>query len=66
MERRKMLADGCRYLARVLPAMIATAGSLGVLLRQPVETVVDSPPGCFPAQTEAIDRQTSISRRKEE
>jgi hypothetical protein len=66
MERREVLADGFRYLARVLPTMIATAGSLGFLLRRPVRAVADSPADCFPAPTEAMAQQTSISRRKEE
>ena len=61
MERREMLADGFRCLARVLPAMIATAGSLGFLLRRPVGAVVDSRAACFPAQTEEMAQQTSTS-----
>jgi hypothetical protein len=64
MERRAMLADGLRCLAQVLPTMIATAGSLGFLLRRPVGTVAGSPADCFPAQAEAEAQQTSILHRR--
>ena len=64
MERREMLADGFRYLAQVLPAMIATAGSLGFLLRRPVGSDVDNRPACFPAQMEAMAQQTTPSRQR--
>lgn len=59
MDRREMLADGFRCLAQVLPAMVATAGSLGFLLHKPGGPVLDSKPGCFPAQTAAMVQQTS-------
>ena len=59
LDRREMLADGFRYLARTLPAMIATAGSLGFLLRRPVGAVVDHRAECFPAQAEEMVQQTS-------
>jgi hypothetical protein len=59
MDRREMLADGFRYLARVLPAMVATAGSLRILLHKPGGPVLDIQPGCFPAQTAEMVQQTS-------
>lgn len=59
MDRREMLANGCRYLARVLPAMVATAGSLGFLLHKPDGPGLDNQPGCFRAQTAAMVQQTS-------
>ena len=64
MKRREMLTDGFRCLAQVLPAMIATAGSLGFLLRRPVGAVAGSRADCFPAQTEAMAPQTSTSRQR--
>ena len=64
MKRREMLADGFRCLAQVLPTMIATAGSLGFLLRRPVGADIDSWPACFPSQTEEMAPQTSISRQR--
>jgi hypothetical protein len=59
MNRREMLADGFRFLSRGLPAMVANAASLGFLLRKPGGPVLDSQPGCFPAQTAAMVQQTS-------
>jgi hypothetical protein len=58
MDRREMLTGGFRYLARVLPDIVATAGSLGFLRHKPEGPVVDSQPGCFPAQKEAIIQPT--------
>jgi hypothetical protein len=66
MERREMLADGFRYLARTLPAMVATAGSLGFLLRRPIGDVVDRRAACFPAQMEEVVQQTAIPLPKED
>ena len=66
MERREMLADGFRYLARTLPAMVATAGSLGFLLRRPIGDVVDRRAACFPAQLEEVVQQTSTPLSKED
>jgi hypothetical protein len=59
LERREMLADGLRCLAQVLPAMIATAGSLGFLFRRPVGADIDNRPACFPSQIEEMAQQTS-------
>jgi len=66
MERREMLGDGLRYLARMLPAMVATAGSLGFLFRRPVEAVVDHRAACFPAQTEEVVQQPATTLPKED
>jgi hypothetical protein len=59
MERREMLTAGLRYLERLLPAVVATAGSLGILLRRPVGTADDHSPACFPAQREEAVQQTA-------
>jgi len=66
MKRREMLADGFRYLARALPAMVATAGSLGFLLRRPVGAVDDHRADCFPAQAEEMVQQTATPLPKED
>ena len=66
MKRREMLADGFRYLARTLPAMVATAGSLGFLLRRPVGAVDDHRADCFPAQAEEMVQQTANPLPKED
>ena len=60
MNRRDLVADGFRYLARVLPAMVATAGSLGFLLHKPGGPVLDSQPGCFPA-ADCSDGSTNLN-----
>jgi hypothetical protein len=66
MERRAMLADGLRCLAQVLPAMVATAGSLGFLFRRPIGPVVDHRAACFPAQMEEVVQQTATPLPKED
>ena len=66
MERREMLADGLRYLARMLPAMFATAGSLGSLLRRPIGAVVHHRAACIPAQMKEVVQQTATPLPKED
>jgi hypothetical protein len=59
MNRRDLLAEGWRYLAQALPVMVATAGSLGVLLRHSPETAIDQGAACFPARTGEMVPPTS-------
>jgi hypothetical protein len=66
MERRELLADGLRCLVRLLPAMVATAGSLGILLRRPVGSVEDHPAACFPAKMEEAVRPAAPPLPKED
>lgn len=66
MERREMLADGFRYLARLLPTVVATAGSLGILLSRPVGAADDHRAACFPAQTEEVVQPTAPPLPKED
>jgi hypothetical protein len=66
MNRRDMLTDGLRCLAQVLPTVIATAGSLGVFLRQPIGATIDQRAACFPTQTEEVVPSTATRLPKEE
>ena len=52
MNRRDLVAEGFRYLAQVLPALVVTAGNLEMFIRQPIGAAIDQRPACFPAQTE--------------
>jgi hypothetical protein len=59
MDRRKMLQTGFRCLARVLPAMVANAGSQEFSFHKSGAPVLDRQPGCFPAPTAEKVKQTS-------
>jgi hypothetical protein len=66
MNRRDMLTEGMRGLAQVLPAMVASAGSLGVLLRRPMAAVVNHRPACFPVHGEEVVQPTATLLPKED
>ena len=66
MNRRELVTEGLRCLAQVLPTVVATAGSLGVFLRQPNGATIDQRPACFPAQTEEVLPPTATRLPKEE
>jgi hypothetical protein len=58
MNRRELMAEGFRYLAQVLPGMAATAGGLGMLLRQP-PGATGHRAACFPAGPETMAPPTT-------
>jgi hypothetical protein len=61
MNRRDLVAEGFRYLAQVLPALVVTAGNLEMFIRQPIGAA------SFPAQTEEqVPLQTTTASLEEE
>ena len=66
MNRRDLFGEGLRCLAQVLPAMVATAGSLGLFLRQPIGAAIDQGAACFPDQMEEVVQPTATPLPKED